>query len=357
MTVRIQAAVAAFLAMTAAFGANLTLPVANVAGKVDDKAKSYPGRVAPVNFVELKPEVGGRIVEVCYTNGSIVAKDSVLFRLNDVKYRAAFSNALARVAECAANKDLADANYDRYEETMKGKGGVPLKEVDKARAERIGAASALAAAEAELEVARYNLACCEVKAPIAGKIGTVRLTEGNFASPEKDVLVTIVTISPIRVRFAISNADFLRMFQGSSSNLIAKSSVNLLLSDGSTYDEKGRIEYTENAANESTDTLTVVAQFANTKRKLRPGGTVGVTLSNRDGMEKPVIPPSALMQDVRGTYVWVLDGSGVAAKRYIVCGRQMDDKLFVTYGLAVGERVVTDGTHKVAPGDVVTPAP
>jgi membrane fusion protein (multidrug efflux system) len=196
-----------------------------------------------------------------------------------------------------------------------------------------------------------------VKAPITGKVGTVRLTKGNYASPEKGALVTITQIAPIRVRFSISNADFLTMFQGRSGNLKEKAAVEVILADGSTFGEKGEIDYTENLADESTDTLRVYARFANAERVLRPGGTVGVTVKNRDGVVKPTVLPSAVMQDVQGPYVWVLDDSGKAEKRPIVRGRMTGDLLFVTHGLAVGERVVTDGTHKVAPGDKVTPAP
>jgi RND family efflux transporter MFP subunit len=138
---------------------------------------------------------------------------------------------------------------------------------------------------------------------------------------------------------------------------IEKAAVDLVLADGSTFGEKGEVDYTENVADESTDTLRVYARFANAERVLRPGGTVGVKVWNRDGVKKPSVPPSAVMQDVQGPYVWALDASGAAQKRYIVRGRMTGDLLFVTEGLSVGERVVTDGTHKVAPGDVVTPAP
>ena len=131
----------------------------------------------------------------------------------------------------------------------------------------------------------------------------------------------------------------------------------MILADGSTFGEKDEIDYTENIADESTDTLRVYARFANAERVLRAGGTVGVTVRNRDGMMKPAVLPSAVMQDVQGPYVWVLDASGKAEKRHIVRGRMTGDLLFVKEGLAIGERVVTDGTHKVAPGDVVTPAP
>ena len=353
MSGRATVAAAALLAVRAAFGAALTLPVAEVAGEVDDQAKTYPGRVVAMQRVDLAPEVSGEILEVCCADGALVKAGEVLFRLNPIKYKSALKNAQSKVAECKSRTLYADSNFARHEKTK----GVSQDAVDKARSDRDVAASALEAAEAELAVAEYNLAHCEVKTPISGKVGTVRFTKGNYASPEKGALVAITQITPIRVRFSISSADFLGMFQGRSGTLKEKAVVEVVLADGSTFGEKGEIDYTENIVNESTDTLPVYARFANAERVLRAGGTVGVKVSNRDGVKKPAVPPSAVMQDVQGPYVWVLDASGKAEKRHIVRGRMTGDRLFVAEGLSVGERVVTDGTHKVAPGDQVTPAP
>lgn len=357
MTRCTQAATAALLAVQAAFGASLTLPVAEVKGAVDDQAKTFPAKVVAMQRVDLAPEVSGEILEVCCADGAIVNASNVLFRLNPIRYKSAFKNAQSKVAECKSRKLYADSNFARHENAVKTKQAVSQDAVDKARSDRDVAASALEAAEAELDVAEYNLSHCAVKAPITGKVGTIRLTKGNYASPEKGALVTITQIMPIRVRFSISNADFLTMFQGRSKNLKEKATVEVILADGSTFGEKGEVDYTENIADESTDTLRVYARFPNAERVLRPGSTVGVKMSNRDGMLKPAVPPSAVMQDVQGPYLWVLDATGKAEKRHIVRGRTTGDHLFVTHGLAVGERVVTDGTHKVAPGDVVTPAP
>ena len=348
-----HAAAAALLAMETAFGASLTLPVAEVKGAVDNQAKTFPAKVVAMQRVDLAPEVSGEILEVCCADGALVKAGDVLFRLNPIKYKSNLKNAQAKVAECKSRKLYADSNFARHEKTK----GVSQDAVDKARSDRDVAASALEAAEAELAVAEYNLSHCEVKAPIAGKVGTIRLTKGNYASPEKGALVTITQITPIRVRFSISSADFLRMFQGRSTVLKEKAAVEVVLADGSVFGEKGEIDYTENLADEATDTLRVYARFANAERVLRPGGTVGATVRNKDGVVRPAVPPSAVMQDVQGPYVWVLDASGAAAKRPIVRGRMTGDLLFVAEGLSVGERVVTDGTHKVAPGDVVTPAP
>ena len=329
------------------------LTAAEVKGAVDNQAKTFPAKVVAMQRVDLAPEVSGEILEVCCADGAIVNAGDVLFRLNPIRYKSALKNAQAKVAECKSRKIYADSNFARHEKAK----GVSQDAVDKTRSDRDVATSALEAAEAELAVAEYNLSHCEVKAPITGKVGTIRLTKGNYASPEKGALVTITQITPIRVRFSISSADFLTMFQGRSGNLKEKAAVEVILADGSTFGEKGTIDYTENLADESTDTLRVYARFANAERVLRPGGTVGVTVKNRDGVVKPTVLPSAVMQDVQGPYVWVLDDSGKAEKRPIVRGRMTGDLLFVTHGLAVGERVVTDGTHKVAPGDKVTPAP
>ena len=351
MSGRATVAAAALLAVRAAFGAALTLPVAEVAGEVDDQAKTYPGRVVAMQRVDLAPEVSGEILEVCCADGALVKAGEVLFRLNPIKYKSALKNAQSKVAECKSRKLYADSNFARHEKTK----GVSQDAVDKARSDRDVAASALEAAEAELAVAEYNLAHCEVKTPISGKVGTIRLTKGNYASPEKGALVAITQITPIRVRFSISSADFLGMFQGRSGTLKEKAVVEVVLADGSTFGEKGEIDYTENIVNESTDTLPVYARFANAERVLRAGGTVGVKVSNRDGVKKPAVPPSAVMQDVQGPYVWVVGADGAVSRRSIVRGRQTGDLLFVTSGLKVGERVVTDGTHKVASGDIVTP--
>ncbi len=339
---------------SAALGAELTLPVAEVQGAVDNQSKVFPAKIVAVQSVSLAPEVSGEIVEVCCEDGGLVRAGTVLFRLNPLKYKSALKNAQAKVAECKAKKLYADSTYERHEKLVKTK-AVSQDAVDSARASRDVAASALEAAEAELAVAEYNLAHCDVKAPISGKLGTLRLTKGNYASPEKGALVTINQINPIRVRFAISNSDYLTMFNGRFKILKEKGLVDVILADGSAFGEKGEIDYTENTSDESTDTIRVYARFENTERILRPGGTVGVTLSNKDGVLKPAVPPSAVMQDVQGPYVWVLDQNGKVSKRQIVRGRQTGDLLFVTSGLSVGERVVTDDTHKVASGDVVTP--
>ena len=189
--------------------ATVTLPVAKVTEAADPQTKTFPAKVLPMQRVDVTPEVRGDIVEVCFKDGALVKANDVLYRLMPVRYKSALKNAEARVAECKARKAFADAAYERH--TKLSAGAVSQNAVDSAKNDRETAAAALAAAEAELEVAEYNLKRCQVRTPIDGRTGTTRLTKGNIASPSTP-LVTVVQIQPIRVRFSISNADYLTMF-------------------------------------------------------------------------------------------------------------------------------------------------
>lgn len=330
--------------------ATLKLPVAEVVGIADQQEKTFPARVEPVQRVEITPEVSGDIVEVCFENGQLVKQDDVLYRLMPIRYTSALKNAKAKVAECQAKKQYAEASLKRNEAVKAN--AVSKDAIDSAKSALAVATAALEAAEADLALADYNLKRCEIRTPIAGKTGSTRLTRGNPASPATP-LVTVVQIQPIRVRFSLSNGEYLTLFGGRSSVLKAKGEVSVTLANGTAYGEKGTVEYVENLVDESTDTIRVYATFPNEERILKPGGTVGVMLRNREGVVKSAIPPTALMQDVRGPFVWVVGEDGKAVRRGIVRGRLTGDSLLVEGGLKVGERVVSDGTHKVMAGDVI----
>ena len=205
--------------------------------------------------------------------------------------------------------------------------------------------------------ARDDLRHCRITAPIAAKVGTTQFTEGNYLQKGQGTLVTLIQFRPIRVRFSISNRDFLEMFGGSTKRCRAEGQLSLRLADGTTFGEEGVIEYSENAADELTDTIQMYALYPNSTYGLRPGGTVAVSLTSKKGVPRPAVPPTAILQDVQGPYVWVVGGDGTAERRYIARGNIQGDWQFVEKGLKVGEKIVADGGHKVRKGMKVTPAP
>ena len=182
-------------------------------------------------------------------------------------------NAEAKVAECKSSAGYAELSYTRHLKLVESR-AVSQDAVDNALSARDSARAALAAANADLTVARDNLKHCRITAPISGQIGTTAFTRGNYVTTSSGTLVTLIQMKPIRVRFAISNREYLDLFNGSERRFIEEGKIALTLANGSEFGEDGQIEYVENAADELTDTVMAYALFPNAERKLKTGGTV-----------------------------------------------------------------------------------
>ncbi len=336
--------------------AAMTLPVVEVAEIADFKTRTYPGRVVPIAQVNVVPQVSGEILEVGFDNGARITAGQLLYRLDSVKYEAAVKNAEAKIAECKANLSYAELSYARHRKLVDTR-AVSLDAVDNALSLRDSSRAAYEAAKAELVSVRDDLKHCRITAPIDGKAGSTAFTKGNYVTTQSGTLVTLVQYRPIRVRFSISNRDFLEMFGGSTRAMRRDGVVTLTLADGKAYAETGEIEYSENVADERTDTIQVYACFRNEAFNLKPGGTVTVTLASKKGVMRPAIPPTAILQDIQGPYVWILDGKNVASRRSVARGDLVGDWMFVEKGLEKGDRIVADGAHKVTRGMTVVPAP
>ena len=336
--------------------AAITLPIAEVDEIADFKTRTYPGRIVPIAQVNVVPQVSGEILEVGFENGSEIKEGQLLYRLDSVKYEAAVKNAEAKVAECKANLSYAELSYTRHKKLLETR-AVSLDAVDNALSQRDSSRAAYAAAQAELVAARDDLKHCRIVAPISGKAGSTAYTKGNYVTTSSGTLVTLVQFRPIRVRFSISNREYLEMFGATTKALQQDGVVSLTLADGREYMEPGEIEYTENASDESTDTMQVYARFNNDSFNLKPGGTVTVTLKTKKGVMRPAIPPTAILQDTQGPYVWAVGADGRVERRTVARGDQDGDWLFIEKGLKKGERIVADGAHKVRKGMTVEAAP
>jgi len=353
-TIRLAALV--FFAAQNLFAASIVLPVARVVERPDKRVSTYPGRVVAVARVDVIPQVSGEILEVAFENGAVVKAGDVLYRIDPVKYEAAVKNAESKLAEMKANAKYAELSYERHKMLLETR-AVSVDAADNALSQRDSTRAALAAAQADLLAAQDDLKHCTIVAPISGKVGSTAKTKGNYAIKGSGTLVTLVQSRPMRVRFAISNREFLDLFGGSTERMRAESQLALTLANGEPYAEEGKVEYIENEADDRTDTMLVYAIFPNETRKLRAGGTVSVTLSPKTGVMRPAIPPTAILQDTQGPYVWALDAAGRAERRTVARGEAVGDWLFVEKGLKPGERIVADGAHRVKRGMMVTPAP
>jgi RND family efflux transporter MFP subunit len=331
----------------------LTLPFATVEEVRSKESRKYPGRVVPIERVDVIPEVSGDILKVGFVNGQNVSKGDVLYSIDPVKYEAAVKNAQAKVAECKANFAYAKLSAERHEKLIKTR-AVSMDDLDRALAAKDSALASLEASQADLISARDDLKHCSIVSPISGKAGTTALTEGNYVQKGSKVLVSIIKTSPIRVRFSLSNVDYHEVFASDPLRIVKEGLVEVrLVASGETC-ETGKVEYVENAANPLTDTVDVYAIVENLKGVLKSGQTVAAILSSSRGVARAAIPPNAIAQDLQGSYVWIVDEKGKAKKRRVTRAGMQGDMQMISSGLKVGERIIADGVHKVKEGDKVS---
>ena len=336
--------------------AAMTAHVAEVAERAESWTRTYPGRVTPVALANVRAQVSGEILDVCFSNGATVVQGQILYRIDAVKYEAAVRNAEAKVAERKANLLYAEQSHARHERLLASR-AVSRDAAESALAQRDVARATLAAAQAELASAKDDLKHCTVVAPIGGKAGTTTFTEGNYVTVASEPLVGIVKLLPIRVRFCMSNRDYLTMFGGSADALRENGKVALRLADGRVHEEEeGTIEYLDSITDARTDTICVYVLFGNGGVRLKPGDGVTVELSSSQGAMRISVPQTAVLQDTQGAYVWVLDATGRAERRAVSRGNVSGEWVAIEKGLAKGERIVVDGAHRVRKGMIVTPA-
>lgn len=330
------------------------VPVEKVRTYTNHRERTYPGRVISVAKVNITSQVNGLIREVKFRNGSMVKKGDLLFLIDQIKYQAAVKNAEAQVAELKAKIIYAKSSYERQRKLAKSQ-AVSLDTLESALSNYEAQTAALAAAEARLVSAREDLVNCRISAPISGKISTAAFTEGNYVTPNTGSLAILVQVDPVRVRFSMSSRDFLTMFEGRTSRICTEGQVELFLANGKKYALPGKVEYVENEMDGATDTVTVYALFENKNHILIPGGTLHVRLRDKKGTPQPGVPLSAIVQDVKGTFVWVVKNNNIVEKRYIQRDELLDGKLLISSGVNPGEEIVVDGVHKLTPGMRIKP--
>lgn len=336
----------------------------------------FVGSVVAAQQVALMARVEGFLDEVNFTEGTFVKADSIAFVIEKDTYQAAVEGAQAQLesakaaeAGAEANLKLQDINLVRQQELLRT-AAVSQSTVDQAQANRDNAAAQVDQAKAQillmqsqLRTAQLNLSYTDVKSPIAGRIGRANITEGNLVSPSSGALATVVQTDPIRVVFSISDREYLgvvKSLQPDNAGIAADAAhfqPRLRLSDGSDYDQPGKIAFIDNTLDPSTGTIAVYAEFANPQLKLVPGQFVSVTVQAGESVQLPVVPASAILQDQEGAYVFGLGEDNRAEIRRVTLGQRVGTDWAVTAGLAQGEMVIVSGIQKVQAGVAVTPQP
>lgn len=312
------------------------------------------GRTSAALSAEVRPQVGGIIQKRLFKEGDLVKAGQPLYQIDAASYQAAWNEARAALQQAQALVKADCQKAQRYARLVK-ENGVSQQDADDAQSTCAQDKASVEAKKAALETARINLDWTTVTAPISGRIGISSVTPGALVTASQDTaLTTIRGLDTMYVDLTRSSVDLLRLRKQSLATNSDTMSVSLILEDGTTYSEKGRLELTEVAVDESTGSVTLRAIFPNPQQQLLPGMFVRARV-DEGVMENAILAPQqGVTRDAKGNAnALVVNKDNKVEQRTLDTGETYGDKWLVLNGLHNGDRLIVEGSAKVTSGQTV----
>lgn len=308
-------------------------------------------RVEAINRINVRPLVQGVLSEPGFREGDTVKQGDVLFTIDPTRYRAAVDAQQAKIMQLDVSIADARSKYNRQQQLI-ARNATSRDELESARARLDELCAQKEKAEAMLTVAKDDLSRCTVRAAINARIGRVQFSKGNYITDVKLPLATLVQLSPIYVRFSLSESTILSHFGGTES-LEKDTQITLITANGKTFGESGRVAFSDNFIQQATDTQNIWAVFDNADGELQPGGVVTIRISRRPEVQVFSVPADAVQTDTRGNYVY-LEKNGRAVISRVHCGAADEAGNRVVFsGIGADDRVITSHLAEIEEGTAV----
>jgi membrane fusion protein (multidrug efflux system) len=345
----------------------------------------------------IRSQVTGYLLTQDYPEGSFVRKGQLLFQIDPRPLQAAADQAKGQLAQANGQLALTQAQYQQSEaqlasaeanqrkaqfdenryiplakehavtqqdldnavqsnDSAKAQVKMATAQIEAAKAQIEAASAAVEAAKASLEAANVNLGFTKLYSPIDGIAGNAQIQIGNLVNPAANAVTTVSTVDPIKVTFAVSEQEYLRLSKQYKPT-DPTPPLELILADGTVYPHPGKYAFAGRQVNQSTGAIEATGLFPNPGNILRPGqyGKVRVAVETLRGA---LLVPLQAVSELQGSYeVAALDGNDAVSIKTIHVGDQVGAWWVVSDGLNPGERVIVDGIQKVRPGMHVKPKP
>ena len=304
----------------------------------------YSGEVRARVESRLGFRVAGKIVKRQAELGQRVRAGEVLAQLDPKDYQLAADAARAQVASATTQRDLAAADYKRYQ-TLKDQNFISGAELERRDATLKAAQATLDQARAQLSSQGNQAAYTTLVADVSGVVTGIDAEPGQVVAAGTPV-VRIAQDGPRDVVFSVPEDKV---------GAITPDSEVAVRGWSNGAELAGRVR--EVAASADAATRTYQVKVAVDGADVPPlGSTVYVKpkVLSHAGVPAIKLPTSALRQEGQATAVWVFDPASSTVKSQVVQIATADgNEAVVAGGLTPGMQVVATGVHVLSPGQKV----
>ncbi len=329
------------------------MPVETFSVKKSDVEISfeYPAQLKSLQSVDVYARVEGTLLSQNFKDGGFVKEGDKLYKIDPIKYKAAYDMANAQLATARANYFASSRDWERAKRLFSEKALSP-KEYDSAKYAYESAGAAVMNARANLKVAKTDLDYTDVIATASGKISMSRYDIGDLVGKVggDNLLTTITKLDPIHAEFSIPNNDyyFIRELDRESVK------IKYIMPNKEAYKELGKLDFIDSVIDANTATIKARAIVNNKENILVPGEFSRIRLEGFLLKDSIAIPQAALMQSANGSFVYkIVDGKATPAP--ITLGYMFDKSVVVKDGLKEGDVIITSQLIKIRPSAPVIP--
>tara|TARA_B110000967_G_scaffold201117_1_gene237919 strand:- start:158 stop:1309 length:1152 start_codon:yes stop_codon:yes gene_type:complete len=326
--------------------------------------EEFVGQVFGEKDIPIRARVEGFLDEIHFKEGSNIEKGKLLYVIDPDPQKEAVVAKQSMVAQANTLLIQKESDLNRIK-PLAALDAVSKRELDMAQAQRDAAISSLKAANADLNIAKINLSYTRILSPIDGIIGRTLAREGEFVgkNPNPVILNTVSDISNIRVQFFLSENEYLRIAEkyskaqrdSTKGAKVKKIAVELYLSNGSLFDQKGLLDFIDRNIDTSTGTILVQATFPNPDKIIRPGQFVIVKVKVMDLKDALLVPQKCLIE-LQGQYsVLIVNKENKIETVQVVIGEKIPGYTIIKSGIKSGDQVILEGLQKAKSGLAVIP--
>lgn len=312
-------------------------------------------RLEAPETVQVRPRVSGQIDSVAFTDGELVKKGDLLFQIDPRPFEAEVHRLEAQLQQAKA-ASVRSNNEAQRGERLRTNNAISAELADSRTTTAQESKAAVAAIQAQLDLARLNLSFTRVTAPITGRVSRAEITAGNIVTADQSILTSLVSTDKVYAYFDADERVFLKYNQlARDGKRGATTPVYMGLSNEAENPHLGQMNFVDNQVNPRTGTIRGRAVFDNSKGDYTPGLYARLKLVGSGTYSATLIKDEAVGTDLGKKFVLVVDKDNKAVYRSVDLGPKLEGLRIVRSGLAKDDRIVVSGLQRVRPGSPIDP--